>query len=131
MSKYKTGFLSIICAAVFLIIVCVSALAERIPPIIPVIYIVTSLITFIMYFFDKSAARKGTWRTRESTLHTLSLVGGWPGAVVARQMFRHKTTKKSFRCFFWITIFLNCSVLVWLFMPAGAATLQSLFDILV
>jgi len=50
--------------------------------------------------FSKSAARKGAWRTQESTLHLLSLVGGWPGALVAQQKLRHKSKKQSFRFVF-------------------------------
>ncbi len=125
--KRRIGSLSVFCAAVFLIIVGISVLTGRIPPVVFVIYTVVSLLTFIMYFFDKSAARKGAWRTKESTLHLLSLVGGWPGALVAQQKLRHKTQKKSFRYVFWLTVLLNCGVFVWLFTPDGIAALQSLF----
>ncbi len=31
-----------------------------------------------MYIKDKNAAELGKWRTSESTLHTLSLLGGLP-----------------------------------------------------
>ena len=35
-----------------------------------------SLITFVMYAFDKSAALKRGQRTPESTLHLVALLGG-------------------------------------------------------
>ena len=38
-------------------------------------------------------------------------VGGWPGALVAQQLFRHKTRKRSFRRAFWITVVVNVLVL--------------------
>jgi len=66
----------VIVAAFFLVIVGVSVLTAKIPPLVLVLYMVASLLTFIMYAVDKSAARKGAWRTQESTLHLLSLAGG-------------------------------------------------------
>ena len=48
-----------------------------------VVYIGLSMFTFLMYAWDKSAAQKSEWRTSEKTLHLLSLIGGWPGALVA------------------------------------------------
>ncbi len=125
--KRKNGSRSVICAAVFLIIVGVSALTAKIPLMVLAIYLLASLLTFIMYFFDKSAARKGAWRTKESTLHLLSLAGGWPGALVAQQKLRHKTQKLSFRYVFWATVLLNCGAFIWLFTPTGTATLHSFF----
>jgi uncharacterized membrane protein YsdA (DUF1294 family) len=81
-----------------------------------------------MYAVDKSAARKGAWRIQESTLHLLSLAGGWPGALVAQQMFRHKTKKQSFRSVFWLSVLVNTGVFVWLLTPTGSATLQWLIS---
>ena len=124
--KRKNGSLSTIGAAFFLVLVGVSVLTAKIPPLILALYIVGSLITFTMYAVDKSAAKKGAWRTQESTLHLLSLVGGWPGALIAQQKLRHKSKKQSFRSVFWATVFLNCGAFFWLFTPTGAATLQSL-----
>jgi len=125
-NKRKKDSLSIVAAASFLAIVGVSVLKARIPPLILALYLVASLLTFIMYALDKSAAKKGAWRTQESTLHLMSLAGGWPGALIAQQKLRHKSKKQSFRLVFWLTVFLNCSAFFWLFTPTGAATLQSL-----
>ena len=74
-------------------------------------YGLLSGIAFVMYGADKSAAEQGRWRTSESTLHTIALVGGWPGALVARRVFRHKTTKQPFRAIFWVTVLANCAAL--------------------
>jgi len=124
-TKQKNGSLSVIAAAFFLAIVGVSVLTAKIPPLILALYIVASLITFIVYAVDKSAAKKGIWRTQESTLHLLSLTGGWPGALVAQQKLRHKSKKESFRLVFWATVVLNLGAFVWLHTPTGAATLQA------
>ena len=77
---------------------------------------------FLMYGADKSAAEQGSWRTSESTLHTIALVGGWPGALVARRVFRHKTRKQPFRTIFWGTVLANCVALAW-FVYAAPLTL--------
>ena len=125
-TKSNGGFYSITGAVLFLVIVGESVYLAKIPPLIFALYALVSLITYIMYAVDKSAAKNGTWRTQESTLHLLSLVGGWPGALVAQVKLRHKSKKQSFRSVFWITVLLNCSVFVWLHTPRGTALLQSL-----
>jgi uncharacterized membrane protein YsdA (DUF1294 family)/cold shock CspA family protein len=91
------------------------------PFIVTMIYLILSLVTFLAYALDKSAAETGRWRTQESTLHFFGLVGGWPGAVFAQQLLRHKSAKTEFQTVFWITVMLNCSALAWLALPDGAA----------
>jgi uncharacterized membrane protein YsdA (DUF1294 family) len=49
-------------------------------------------------------ARNMEWRVKEVTLHTLALVGGWPGALVGMHYFQHKTRKTSFQIVFWVTV---------------------------
>jgi uncharacterized membrane protein YsdA (DUF1294 family)/cold shock CspA family protein len=66
-----------------------------------------SAITFFVYWTDKYAARRGAWRTSESTLHLLSLLGGWPGAWWAQQLLRHKSVKPAFRATYWATVALH------------------------
>jgi uncharacterized membrane protein YsdA (DUF1294 family) len=71
-----------------------------------------SIVTFVAYAADKAAARRGARRVPESTLHALSLLGGWPGALVAMRVLRHKTRKQPFRSVFWATVFVNCLALI-------------------
>ena len=59
--------------------------------------VIFSPVAFVMYWRDKQKAEKDLWRTPEKSLHLVGLLGGWPGATVARQTFRHKTQKLSFR----------------------------------
>jgi uncharacterized membrane protein YsdA (DUF1294 family) len=63
---------------------------------------------------DKSAARRDRWRTRESTLHLLGAIGGWPGALAAQQLLRHKSAKPSFQGVFWLTVVANVGAVGWL-----------------
>lgn len=121
----SNGALSIFGSGFFFVIVSLSVLTGKIPVLILALYLVASLLTFFVYAADKSAAQKGTWRTNESTLHLLSLAGGWPGALIAQQKLRHKSQKQPFRFVFWVTVLLNSSVFIWLLTPDGAITLQS------
>ena len=76
-----------------------------------------SLVTFAVYGWDKRQAQRHGWRTPEKTLHLLSLLGGWPGAIFAQQIFRHKTQKLSFQVAFWITIGLHLAAVVMVAWP--------------
>ncbi|MGH8175050.1 MAG: DUF1294 domain-containing protein [Steroidobacter sp.] len=112
-------------SAVFPILVAALAMAGRVPWFVPVAYLIVSFITVFAYAFDKSAAMNRRWRTEESTLHLLSLVGGWPGAWIAQQLFRHKTRKTSFMVGFLFCTTANITVLVW-FAVAGEFSLRDL-----
>ncbi len=90
----------------------------NVPPIwIAAIYAAMSVITFIAYAMDKSAAARRSWRTPERTLHLLALAGGWPGALCAQQLLRHKSSKAAFRSVFWVTVFVNVLGFVLLCTP--------------
>jgi uncharacterized membrane protein YsdA (DUF1294 family)/cold shock CspA family protein len=83
-------------------------------PRVALVYGVASLASFFAYVFDKAAAERRLWRTREQTLHLLDLVGGWPGGLVAQQLMRHKTAKPSFVAMFWATVLANMAgFVVW------------------
>jgi uncharacterized membrane protein YsdA (DUF1294 family)/cold shock CspA family protein len=75
-------------------------------------YLGLSLAAFLLYAFDKSAAVSGRWRTAENTLHLFALAGGWPGALLAQQVLRHKTSKPGFVSVFWITVVLHVAAFV-------------------
>jgi uncharacterized membrane protein YsdA (DUF1294 family) len=78
-----------------------------------VLYLAASAASIVVYAADKSAARHGRWRASESTLHLLAVIGGWPGALVAQRLFRHKSRKPSFQTAFFFTVVLNCALLFW------------------
>ena len=122
----KTSAALIVFALLFLAAVGLSVLTGHLHELAGVAYAVLSLITFAAYAFDKSAANRNAWRTPESTLHLLGLAGGWPGALVAQQVLRHKSKKASFRAVFWITVLINCSVLLWLHTDSGQTALQGI-----
>ncbi|QOL48647.1 cold shock and DUF1294 domain-containing protein [Massilia litorea] len=114
----RTGGISLVIASCFLLLLAVAALAGKVPAFLFGLYICLSVMTFIAYAVDKSAAQNNRWRTPESTLHMLSLAGGWPGALVAQQLLRHKSKKASFRMAFWLTVLVNCGALGWFLSSA-------------
>ena len=81
-------------------------------PVVALGYIGMSLTTFLAYALDKSAAIQGRWRISESTLHFLGLLCGWPGALLAQQFLRHKSSKRVFVTKYWMTVAANISVFV-------------------
>jgi uncharacterized membrane protein YsdA (DUF1294 family)/cold shock CspA family protein len=119
--------LAIICAAGFLFTVAITAILGKVSPLILLFYIFISLLTFTIYAIDKSAAQKNSWRTSEKTLHILSVIGGWPGALVAQQKLIHKSRKQSFQLIFWLTVLMNCCIFILLLTDNNTITIQKIF----
>jgi uncharacterized membrane protein YsdA (DUF1294 family)/cold shock CspA family protein len=112
-------------ALLFLVFVATMAFAGRLPHAVLWLYLGASMIAFVAYALDKSAAIHARRRTGESTLHLFGLIGGWPGALAAQQLLRHKSSKASFQRVFWVTVALNCCGLGWLFTTAGTDALRA------
>lgn len=79
-------------------------------------YIALGVITYAMYAKDKAAAQSNDWRTPESTLHLLSALGGWVGAMVAQTYLRHKSQKPEFRMAYYLTVVINMAGLLFVMM---------------
>lgn len=88
------------------------ALQVPVKPLVYALYAAMSVIAFLSYALDKEAALRGRWRTPENTLHLLGLAGGWPGALLAQQLLRHKTAKPDFVGVFWFTVLANIGLFV-------------------
>jgi uncharacterized membrane protein YsdA (DUF1294 family)/cold shock CspA family protein len=67
-------------------------------------YAGVSLLSVAQYWQDKQRAQQGRWRIPEHTLQVTALLGGWPGALVAQHVFRHKTRKLEFQLPFWLIV---------------------------
>jgi len=66
-----------------------------------------SAFSFLAYRSDKHRATAGAWRVPEATLQLTALLGGWPGALLAQRVYRHKTAKASFQFGFWVIVALH------------------------
>jgi uncharacterized membrane protein YsdA (DUF1294 family)/cold shock CspA family protein len=126
----QPGGLPNLVVAVFALVVVGAVALSAIPLSILLLYILVSSVTFAAYAVDKSAARRGAWRTSESTLHLLALGGGWPGALIAQSRLRHKSRKQPFRAVFWMTVVINCAAFAWSLTPQGTKAWQSLVAVI-
>lgn len=115
--RAQWGTATLFTITIFLLFYLVIAVVWTLPIWVAGLYLVLSVATFLAYAADKSAASAGAWRTPEVTLHGLALAGGWPGALLAQQFLRHKSTKREFRQAFWGTVLLNLVGLVVLASP--------------
>jgi uncharacterized membrane protein YsdA (DUF1294 family)/cold shock CspA family protein len=89
-------------------------------------YAAASILCFIVYAVDKSAAVAGRWRIPENTLLGLGLLGGWPGAILAQQLLRHKLRKGRYMATFVGTVIANVAVLGVMLSPNGSAFVRDL-----
>lgn len=100
-------------ALVFLSAMGAAAYFRQIPPWIGWFYGGASLLTLVAYGWDKYRAVKGKWRIAEATLHFFELCGGWPGALIAQRLFRHKNRKIPFQVVFWLITVGHFAFWVW------------------
>jgi uncharacterized membrane protein YsdA (DUF1294 family)/cold shock CspA family protein len=120
-SLAQWGTASLFAIPGFLVVYLAAAIAWGVPKEFLFAYVGVSVVCFMAYAFDKSAARSGGWRTPESTLLALGLAGGWPGAILAQQLLRHKSNKPTFRSAFWGTVVLNVVAFVLINSPLVTA----------
>lgn len=79
-------------------------------------YLLASAAAFWLYRSDKQTAvtRSGKTgylgRVPEKKLHQIGLIGGWPGALLARGAFDHKTGKAPFVRVFWLVAAVNIAI---------------------
>ena len=91
-----------------------AVLAWHVPLWTGAAYVLASVVCFAVYARDKSAARAAGRRTPERTLLLLGLLCGWPGAVLAQQWLRHKSSKRAFQVAFWMTVLCNVAAFAYL-----------------
>ncbi len=98
-------------AVVFFGLLGVLAVLGLLPGVAVALSVLSSVAAFVLYRTDKAAATRGAWRVSESTLHVVSLLGGWPGALLAQRVYHHKTRKQPFQRVFRITVVVHCLAL--------------------
>jgi uncharacterized membrane protein YsdA (DUF1294 family) len=70
-------------------------MSAKLPWLLALLLAINAL-TIFCFWADKQRARRGAWRISEANLLGLALIGGSPGALAARRLFRHKTRKEPF-----------------------------------
>lgn len=77
-----------------------------------------NLAAFAAMGWDKSCAERGERRIAERTLLTFAAAGGGPGAVLAQQVFRHKTRKQPFASVLYAILIAQLALTVFLLRQA-------------
>jgi len=90
----------------------VGALGGYLPRQAGIVSVLASVVAFLAYADDKARASRNAWRIPEVNLHLIALCGGWPGALAAQHLLRHKNRKQAFQVVFWSTVVLNIGGLV-------------------
>jgi uncharacterized membrane protein YsdA (DUF1294 family) len=73
-----------------------------IPGYVPLALLLVNARTAQLFWMDKRYAQEGRRRIPEASLLGMAAIGGTPGALIARQMFRHKTRKQPFSMYLWL-----------------------------
>ncbi len=81
--------------------------------------LILNLLAFLLYALDKVKAKRGKWRIPEATLLLCAALGGAVGALMAMQMFRHKTQHKKFTLGVPLLLTLHVVLFVVLFLVTG------------
>ena len=79
-----------------------------------------NIIAFTAQGLDKRAAIRGRRRIPEARLHLWELLGGWPGALLAMVLFRHKIRKPSYLLVFGLITAAWVAAIVWWMSSRGA-----------
>ncbi|WP_395683185.1 DUF1294 domain-containing protein [Dokdonella sp.] len=122
-SRHPFAWRSVV-GATMLVLLAIATVTSRLPVAIAALYFVASAIAFVMYGIDKSAARSERSRTPENTLHLVGLCGGWPGALIAQDVFRHKSRKVEFQVVFWLSVVVNVALAAWLLLTGHMPAIE-------
>ncbi len=76
-------------------------------------YALMSLVTLLLYAWDKRAAGRGSRRVRERTLQLWSLAGGFAGALAGQGWLRHKSRHVDFAVIAWAALALHAAAWTW------------------
>ncbi|WP_162242506.1 MULTISPECIES: cold shock and DUF1294 domain-containing protein [unclassified Microcella] len=119
-------FVDVLSVGTLVTVLALGLLVWEMPAWVIALYGGLSLASALLYWSDKRNAMTGGWRTPESTLHLVAFAGGWPGAIVAQHLWRHKTVKPGFRAVFWSIVALNMLALAVLVVPIDGIPLLGL-----
>jgi len=80
-------------------------------PIPVAAYVFMTPLTILYYAEDKRRALNHQWRISNFYLHCFEIMGGWPGALLAQNEYRHKLRRGSYQYGFWGIVALH--LLAW------------------
>lgn len=89
-----------------------GALGGHLPRQMGIVSVIANAVAFVTYAVGKGRASRNAWRLPGANLHIIGLCGGWPGALAAQHLLRHKNRKPEFQITFRGTIVLDIGALV-------------------
>ncbi|TVQ59801.1 MAG: DUF1294 domain-containing protein [Phycisphaerales bacterium] len=72
-------------------------------------YALMGVLSFAAYGVDKRRASNRAWRTSERALHTIDLLGGVLGGLIAQRVWNHKRRKRTFVAITWVIAALHAA----------------------
>ncbi len=76
--------------------------------------ILTNIISFCLFAWDKRRSQKGAWRIRERDLLLSAIIGGSLGGLLGMYAFRHKTRHLKFRVGMPLILLLQVILLIYI-----------------
>jgi uncharacterized membrane protein YsdA (DUF1294 family) len=77
---------------------------------------IINLCAFVAFGIDKLKARRGAWRTPESTLLLLAAIGGSFGSFLGMKVWRHKTQHKKFTILVPLLIAIHIAIISYFYL---------------
>ncbi len=87
-------------------------------------YLVASTVVVVVYLSDKRNEKQEHPVTGESALLFLSLLGGWPGAIIGQYLCNLTMKSFTFRLLLFLLVTLHVSFFVWTLTPSGGSWLK-------
>jgi uncharacterized membrane protein YsdA (DUF1294 family) len=92
-------------------------MAQSVPFLLIAVFVLMSIILFLVMGRDKALSKTRKRRVPEATLFLLALLGGALGGVLGMQIFRHKTQHMSFVIGFPLLALLQWGAVIWMLLP--------------
>ena len=70
-------------------------------------YVFMTPLTILYYAEDKRRALQHQWRIPNFYMHCFEILGGWPGALLAQNAYRHKLKRGTYQNGFWAIVALH------------------------
>ena len=92
-------------------------MTQSIPFLLIAVFVLMSIILFLVMGRDKALSKTRRRRVPEATLFLLAVLGGALGGVLGMQIFRHKTQHMGFVIGFPLLALLQWGAVIWMLLP--------------
>ena len=92
-------------------------MAQSVPFLLIAVFVLMSIILFLVMGRDKALSKTRRRRVPEATLFLLAVLGGALGGVLGMQIFRHKTQHMKFVVGFPLLALLQWGAVIWMLLP--------------